>query len=109
MTQTIVRPLDPELLALAADINAVGGDRRVPAFPHPDHAQRAADIRALAGHWGFVAVYRSLSTPHRMALEITDGRHPVYAAVGRFEAHALPVGMGSGLFVKYVGGGPDAR
>jgi hypothetical protein len=104
MTQMTVRPVAPELLALASSVNAVGDKRRVSRYPHVSHIEAAARSLEQRDVWQFVTVYRSAQTPRALALDIARGRHPVYASAGAFEARELPVGMGTGLFVKYVGG-----
>lgn len=109
MTQTMARPLDPELLALAGSVNAVGDGKKVERFPRVSHVEASARVQALAGSWGFVAVYRSLTTARTLMSEIRHGAHRAYLPLGSWEAEALPVGLGTGLFVRYAGGGSDAR
>jgi hypothetical protein len=108
VTQTLVRQLDPELVELARLINVVGGGRQVPRYPRTSHVEEAVRVRELSPAWCFVAVYRSATTARTLVSQIRNGLHDAYPTPGAWLAEALPAGVGTGLFVKYVGGGPDA-
>ena len=102
--KTLVRELDPELVTLAARINVIGEGRRVPHFPRTSHIEAAAKLIAEPGTWQFVVVYPAAATAKSTASQIRNGLHGVYLPKGDWAAEALPVGVGTGLFVKYTGG-----
>lgn len=95
--------LDLELALLAARCHREAADAVPPRHPQTDHAKVAAHARSVYGGWVLAVAYRSAMTAKSMLHAVEHGKH-YYTPAGAFKAHTVPVGLGTGLFVRYVGG-----
>lgn len=95
--------IDPKLAAYAAQCDRAAGDHLPRRNQQADHATAARRLRIqYPGEWKLVATYRALKSAETMVWLIGRGAH-FYTPVGAFEARALRVGMGAGLFVRFRG------
>ncbi|WP_371579423.1 hypothetical protein [Streptomyces sp. NBC_01314] len=70
-----------------------------------DHGRIAADLRARAGQWGTVGVYRSLATARsvRSQIRLAAGNYSAYGPTGSFETRTDTVPDGTRVEARYTG------
>lgn len=93
----------------AADAQAATGTTPTPrmrSLGRPaDHGRIAADLRAWAGEWGTVGVYRSLATARnvRSQVRLAAGNYTAYGPAGSFETRTDTVADGTRVEARYIG------
>ena len=100
----VIRILDPELAAVVAACNADAPDSLTPRWgDRANHVAAARRLRETPGTWEIVATYRGATSAYSMRNHVRAGANSSYVPAGTYEAEVAPVGLGSGLFVRFIG------